>query len=672
MSIRPVVRCLACGMLLVACTHADRIVRPAVPPADSTPAQDSAVERVAGTPAGWSWWGGNPVAFKVGTQRGKVHSGVAAAYITGTSQTLPPPPAAPRPTAAAEENFGTLQQFFAADAYRGHRLRWSGWLNSSGTANWSAGLWMRIDGPGVVLAFDNMSNRMVTTTSGWERFAVVLDVPANAIGISLGLLTLGAGEVVADDFVLETVDESVPVTNMLSGPEPLGSDSATTVAAYARAPRAPSNLGFEGLADETAAAAAWLANAAVPLASVQPGADLKDLAPLRAMIGTSRLVGMGEGTHGTREFFLMKHRVFEFLVQQMGFTHFAIEATWPEANDINTYVLTGQGDPASLLSHLYFWTWNTQEVLDLILWMRQWNVSAPAGQRVQFLGFDMSAPGAAMDTVASFIGRVDSANAGFVSSRYACLAPYRNHGLQVGQPTTVYAALSGSERAACHQALAEVFALISADSVAYRGASSDAAYANALQSARVVQQFEEMAAASSSTAAASVVRDSCMAENVQWLMQQAGPTAHMMLWAHNGHVDNRPQTMGGLLRSAFGQDYVNIGLLFGTGTFNAVGPLSNGFQGLQAWTASLLPSGSIEALFAATGRPLLLLDARRITADDSVPPMLAGSLLMRSIGAVFDPASEREFFSYEMFPADFQLLIFVQASTPSTLLPFVP
>jgi erythromycin esterase len=55
--------------------------------------------------------------------------------------------------------------------------------------------------------------------------------------------------------------------------------------------------------------------------------------------------------------------------KELGFNTFAIEATWPEANLINDYVHTGVGDPARLLAGLYFWTWNTQEVLDMINWM---------------------------------------------------------------------------------------------------------------------------------------------------------------------------------------------------------------------------------------------------------------------------------------------------------------
>ena len=37
----------------------------------------------------------------------------------------------------------------------------------------------------------------------------------------------------------------------------------------------------------------------------------------------------------------------------------------------------GQGDPAELLEGMYSWTWNTQEVLDMILWMRELNDSEP-------------------------------------------------------------------------------------------------------------------------------------------------------------------------------------------------------------------------------------------------------------------------------------------------------
>src|SRR5512147_1133880 len=115
--------------------------------------------------------------------------------------------------------------------------------------------------------------------------------------------------------------------------------------------------------DDLAAAGEWLRGAAVPFGQIDPGDKLDDLEPLRQIVGNARIVSLGEATHGTREFFQMKHRILRFLVERMGFTAFAIEATWPEANRLDRYVRTGEGDPAVLLSGLYFWTWNTDEVL---------------------------------------------------------------------------------------------------------------------------------------------------------------------------------------------------------------------------------------------------------------------------------------------------------------------
>jgi hypothetical protein len=73
----------------------------------------------------------------------------------------------------------------------------------------------------------------------------------------------------------------------------------------------------------------WLQTNAVPFDTAQPGVDYTDLMPLKDMVANARVVSLGEATHGTREFFLMKHRILEFLVKEMDFNVFAIEATWP-------------------------------------------------------------------------------------------------------------------------------------------------------------------------------------------------------------------------------------------------------------------------------------------------------------------------------------------------------
>lgn len=149
----------------------------------------------------------------------------------------------------------------------------------------------------------------------------------------------------------------------------------------------------------------WIRQHAVRLKTPEAGHGFADMQPLKKIIGNARIVALGEATHGTREFFQLKHRMLEFLVSEMGFTVFSIEANMPEAYRLNDFVLKGEGDPAKLLRGMYFWTWDTEEVLEMIHWMRRLNESGKG--RVEFTGFDMQTPKVAWEIVRDFVALKD-------------------------------------------------------------------------------------------------------------------------------------------------------------------------------------------------------------------------------------------------------------------------
>jgi hypothetical protein len=186
--------------------------------------------RTSTAPAGW--FGGSSVEgnFFVGFDRGIRHTGGVAGFIEAAS--------------VATEGFGVLAQQVKADRYRGQRVRWSGWVRGRELGSLGGGLWMRIDGPGTLQGFDNMLDRPLLGTSGWHEVAVVLDVPANAIGIAIGALVAGPGELVVDDLKLEIVGKDIGATSPLVAAAS-GVDSATTANNYARSNLSPVNLDFE-------------------------------------------------------------------------------------------------------------------------------------------------------------------------------------------------------------------------------------------------------------------------------------------------------------------------------------------------------------------------------------------------------------------------------------------
>jgi hypothetical protein len=149
-------------------------------------------------PKGWFRAGSRPNDYEMSVDRSVFHSGKASACLKSIVSEAP--------------GFGTLMQEFKADAFRGKRIRLSGYVRSKDVTGW-AGLWMRVDGSQKeMLAFDNMQNRSIKGTTDWTRYEIVLDVPDQAQEIAFGLLLDGQGQAWMDDLKFEAVGKDVPTT----------------------------------------------------------------------------------------------------------------------------------------------------------------------------------------------------------------------------------------------------------------------------------------------------------------------------------------------------------------------------------------------------------------------------------------------------------------------------
>ena len=128
-----------------------------------------------------------------------------------------------------------------------------------------------------------------------------------------------------------------------------------------------------------------IARTAIPLRAVDSGSGFADLTPLDRVWQGVRVVALGEATHGTSEFFRMKHRLAEFLVTQMGFHDFAMEMDDRHARAIDSYI---HGETANNPVPGLSWPWGTREMAAMVEWMRTYNASAIPAARVTFHGID--------------------------------------------------------------------------------------------------------------------------------------------------------------------------------------------------------------------------------------------------------------------------------------------
>lgn len=96
--------------------------------------------------------------------------------------------------------FSTLTKMLPIDV-RGGQVELRGFLRLEAVEGF-AGLWLRIDGEGRTLEFDNMKRRGLNGTRDWTEYSIVL--PLNPAGQRLyfGFLLTGTGKAWADDFQL--------------------------------------------------------------------------------------------------------------------------------------------------------------------------------------------------------------------------------------------------------------------------------------------------------------------------------------------------------------------------------------------------------------------------------------------------------------------------------------
>ena len=355
---------------------------------------------------------------------------------------------------------------------------------------------------------------------------------------------------------------------------------------------------------------------------------MTDLEPLRAVIGDARIVSLGEATHGTREFFKLKHRILEFCVAELGFTVFVIEANFPETLAVNAYVLDGVGTAADALAGMRFWIWNTEEVLDLIEWMRWWNANNP--RKVKFYGFTMSYPAIAALGLIDFLDRCDPALAAHCKTELAPLTSDFTAGL--------FGQLPEARRESIFGCIAQVLAAFAQQRPAWVAATSDLDWHLGRLHAIVLDQGARFELKRNAA-----FHERSTAANVVALLEAEGLAARAILWSHNDHamrdIHEEGNSMGQYLDEMVGRAQVVVGMSFDRGAFAARDYPSGE---LIDHAIEAAPLGSFDAALAQSGPPLFALDLANAPREGRVAEWLASEMPMRKIGGILRLAKRQQ------------------------------
>lgn len=515
-------------------------------------------------------------------------------------------------TADLNGDFGVYTGTLPIETYAGKSVEYRGWIKTKGVKNGYAGLWLRVDGEnGATLGFDNMEDRGLKGDNNWTQVSIKMDVNKDAKNINFGGLFPGEGTVWFDDLELYINGEKF----------------VDIVEAAPKTSLSPSEL-------------AALKKYSYPLRTYEPdNGDTKDLKPLDKLIGSSKVVALGEVTHGSSEIFKMKNRIIQYLAVNKGFDMFSMEANMPESYKLNDYTVRGEGDPKKLIAGMYFWTWQTDEVLNMVEWMRRFNQPK---QRITFTGFDMQFYAGAVNEILNAF-KENKEIKDKIDSLKNQLDVVRSNAQKNSGMIVVDA--SAKKEINCMISFLKNSVEISSFKTAEK--------AWLQQNIVIIEQYLAMNNYS--------WRDECMADNFMWIKEQ-NPQSKFVIWAHNAHIMETNQMQGDHLAQKLKDDYVTFGFSFYDGSYTAVGK-----KGLTSYDAVKAYPGTLEYLLEQVQEPMFILDLKKAKSDKHKDiEWLLGKLEYRRTGAGGGNPIE---FSEGKISEDFDYLIFIKTSSPSTLLP---
>ncbi len=418
-----------------------------------------------------------------------------------------------------------------------------------------------------------------------------------------------------------------------------------------------------GQAQDRSAQIDWLSRNASPIRSIDPtntDDDFADLKPLMRAIGNSRIVVLGEQSHGDGAAFLAKGRLIKFLHQKMGFDVLAWEAGLFNCQDMDSAVRDSAIPIQDAISRGIYPIWGASaQVRPVFEYARS---VARTGRPLEMIGFDhqFSGTGGAgirwRDAIIAFVDKADEAilpdslrsslinDSNLVFKADAKPADLRS----VGERWKALSPLLDSARTKLESVHGTRYGRL------MRRTADDAVI-----SLEGLARFRESGGQFRS--ADSNLRDRRMAENLIWLANDRYKGRRVIVWAATFHTLHEPSaiqlgadssfsfqdvvTMGEVVRKSLGRQMYTIG-------FTAANGKAGNPMGSQTVELKTSEDGSLEDLWIRTGHQFSFVDFRALAAAHWFHQPISARLLAHSpIKTDWTRQVDAVLFTQVMFPS---------------------
>ena len=354
----------------------------------------------------------------------------------------------------------------------------------------------------------------------------------------------------------------------------------------------------------------------------------------------AQIVALGEATHGNKEFQQLRLDVFQVLVEKYGVRAFALEGDFGGCEAINRYIHGADGTAAEALSATGFAIYRTEEMENLVEWMRNYNASAAQGDDLRFYGFDMQRRAYSYHFLLEALQKANIDTADFEKLWNSEADDYAD-GYTAEQRTQIITAVK--EQLPPEDVQAIHFADILLQNIELGKYIDDSGELNAQ-------------------------RDRMMADNTLWILQQeqARGNSRILISGHNNHImqceNAGTPVLGSLLAETLGDGYFAIGTDFYKSVCNLPKPYTGKRITHTFYSYDPLAKASKKCGFDAS-----FLDFSKVPEGSLLTEHLVNSISMGSLGESYSVLMNFVPRSYRVqrIPQDaYDAMIFVANATP--------
>lgn len=284
-----------------------------------------------------------------------------------------------------------------------------------------------------------------------------------------------------------------------------------------------------------------------------------DLSTIAVPEGVS-VAALGEASHGVKEYQEMKAQVFQALVENNGCRTFIIEGDFGSALKVDAYIHGGEGTAQETAAQIGFRIYRTQEMADLLTWMREYNETAPEGEDLHFRGMDIQQA----DSSKAYLFQTLEQGAPALAETYQDQLAFLRDEVMFDLSAEEFAQGRAAAEALVKDmdaARSEIEAAAGTEGFAFARECAYSLYACCDVRGAPDLQYNAL-------------RDQYMAKKIQWYLEQ-GDGSLLFINGHNGHIGKHSTAgyvcLGQHLSETLGEGYFAIGTDAAVTSYNAQG-----------------------------------------------------------------------------------------------------